>query len=58
MYDPLALDRQRIELERLRRRTETAPRRPDYPSTGDTSRGHGEGWLRSRRSHRRPAAAC
>ena len=28
MYDPLALDRQRIELERLRRRTESAPRRP------------------------------
>jgi hypothetical protein len=57
MYDPLALDRQRIELERLRRRTETAPLRParasreDQESTGRHLRIPG-------RSRRRPAAAC
>jgi hypothetical protein len=55
MYDPLALDRQRIELERLRHRTESAPRRPDPTDSSPAERtGHPR---LLRRSHRR-AAAC
>jgi hypothetical protein len=33
MYDPLALDRQRIDQDRLRRRAETAWRRFAVPAT-------------------------
>ena len=53
MYDPLALDRQRIELERLRRRTESAPRRPQQ--TGNCAV---ESTRHFRGLRRRPAAAC
>jgi hypothetical protein len=57
MYDPLALDRQRIELERLRRHAESASRRlaPAESSTPESADRH----LRVlRRSRRRPATAC
>jgi len=53
MYDPLALDRQRIDLERLRRRTESAPRRPQ--PTGCASH---ETTRHFRTLRRRPATAC
>jgi hypothetical protein len=39
MYDPLALDRQRIELERLRRQAEQASTR--YPKRPIRLRRHG-----------------
>jgi hypothetical protein len=56
MYDPLALDLLRMEQERLRRRTETAPVRPTPESADHQPTGR---HLRAlRRSHRRPAAAC
>jgi hypothetical protein len=38
MYDPLALDRQRIDQDRLRRRAETAWIRPTLPAAdGDAA---------------------
>lgn len=57
MNDPLALDRQRIELERLRRRSESASRRavPVEAVCGEPTSRHPRVL---RRSHRRPAAAC
>jgi len=57
MYDPLALDRQRIELERLRRSAESASRRPAPVESVDQEPAHRSLHL-LRRSHRRPAAAC
>ena len=57
MYDPLALDRQRIELERLRRRAENAPRRPDATPRPHLSHGRTDAFLRLRRHHQ-PAATC
>jgi hypothetical protein len=57
MYDPLALDLQRIELERLRRRAESASRRPTPPECVDQEPASRALHL-LRRSHRRPAAAC
>lgn len=57
MYDPLALDRQRIELERLRSRSESAVRRNPTGERSETSTAHRH--LRGlRRPYRRPAAAC
>ena len=53
MYNPFALDTQRIELERLRRRVDNAPRWPEpAASTGQEHAGYRR-WL-----HRRPATAC
>jgi hypothetical protein len=55
MYDPLALDRLRIEQERLRHRAESAPRRPEP----DESVAHDGRRLRvPRRLQRRATSAC
>jgi len=57
MYDPLALDRARIDLERLRSRAESAPRRPDpMGCAAEEPTDRRRGMLR--RAHRRPATAC
>ena len=58
MYDPLALDRQRIELERLRRRTELAARRPSATDEGQHHEPTSHRLRVLRRAHRRPATAC
>lgn len=55
MYDPLALDRQRIEQERLRRRANAAiptPRRPRR------TRVHLGAAMAALLPHPRPAAGC
>jgi hypothetical protein len=57
MHDPLALDRQRIDLERLRRRAESASQRQAPLASVDQEPASRSLHL-LRRSHRRPAAAC
>jgi hypothetical protein len=58
MYDPLALDRQRIEQERLRRRSDL-PRHAS-PATADRAetRARGGLHLRTLRRQHRPVASC
>ena len=57
MYDPFALDRQRLELERLRRLAESASRR-SVPAESHHHERAGRHLRALRRSQRRAATAC
>lgn len=62
MYDPLALDRQRVDQDRLRRRAERAPR-PDDRARSDQHVARRRSRLTLRvalagLAHRRPATDC
>jgi hypothetical protein len=58
MYDPLALDRQRIEQERLRRRADSAIPTPRRPKRSRTHARTAMAAVASLLPHPRPAAGC